>query len=642
MNRPKPAARGDFSKTPLAHLLIYALEKKLTGSMEFTAPDGRSGALTLIEGHVTNARTSEPVAHLGRVLADLGFITDDTLNRTLLAVAQSKRLHGQILLEQKAVTEDQLRDGLKAQLLRKLRHMFGLPPDSIFVFYDAFDVLHGFGGDAVSMTDPLPVIWRAVCETPPWEHVHGTLSRMQNTRLRVVKSATLQRFDFEKDVVDVIERIRRQPMRVSEITALGLVSPRITQLLVYTLLITKQLEGGEVLASSPPPPVPRPVSIPPVARTPRPPAPSVHGFSQSVVPPAPRSSDPGASTGPSASISSTGDRPSGRLSSPPQMPTSMPRAPNVPSFAKITPAFPVTQTNRVGSALDRTPSPAIPAQGSQLSPELTERRIEIKSRSATIDKQDYFEMLGVKRDATPDVVQTAFFTLAKRWHPDRLPKELEAVREEAQRVFARLGEAHQTLMDADRRGRYMRLLNEGGATPDEQETIAAVIDASQNFQRAEIFMKRNDLAQAEILCRKAYEADKQQADYLALLAWLESMKPENQTPKGSLERIAMLDRAVQLNQNCERAYFYRGMLHKKLSNAPSAMRDFRRAAELNPRNVDAAREVRLFEMRKGRVSTAPPPSHHPPITSSSHRTVPHRNSSPPEKSGGLLGKLFKK
>ena len=37
-----------------------------------------------------------------------------------------------------------------------------------------------------------------------------------------------------------------------------------------------------------------------------------------------------------------------------------------------------------------------------------------------------------------------------------------------------------------------------------------------------------------------------------------------------------------------------------------AVMDFRKASELNPRNIDAVREVRLFEMRKSRGSIPPP------------------------------------
>ena len=60
---------------------------------------------------------------------------------------------------------------------------------------------------------------------------------------------------------------------------------------------------------------------------------------------------------------------------------------------------------------------------------------------------------------------------------------------------------------------------------------------------------------------------------------------------------AKLSEAIERSPKCERAIFYRGNLRKKLSDMKGAIADFRRAFELNPRNLDAQREVRLFEMR---------------------------------------------
>lgn len=246
-------------------------------------------------------------------------------------------------------------------------------------------------------------------------------------------------------------------------------------------------------------------------------------------------------------------------------------------------------------------------------------------------------MLDLARDATPEEAQASFFSLAKKWHPDRLPSELGPVRDACSRVFARMSEAHSTLTDSERYSRYMRLLAEGSGSPEMQETVAKVVEAATDFQKAEVCFKRQDYAQAEVLCQKAAKADPTQPDYLAMLAWLISLKPESQSAEKVAECIQMLDRAVAMSDRCERGYFWRGMLHKRVGRADAAIRDFRRAYDLNPRNIDAAREVRLHNMRGGRStrSSMPPAG---PIRPS---PVPGKPAKPDEKPS-LLGRLFKK
>jgi tetratricopeptide (TPR) repeat protein len=263
-----------------------------------------------------------------------------------------------------------------------------------------------------------------------------------------------------------------------------------------------------------------------------------------------------------------------------------------------------------------------------VTPELAARRQQIVERAAQIDREEYFEMLGVTRESTFDEVREAFFNLAKTWHPDRLPPQLADVKEACGRVFARMSEAHATLSDGEKRGKYMKLMTEGGATPEAQDKIAAVVGAATEFQKAEICLRRNDYAQAETLVKKAYKADPQ-PEYLAMIAWLDALKPDHQTPQATQQSIARLDQAIKQNEKLERAYFWRGMLHKRMNNTGRAVNDFRKAAELNPRNIDAVREVRLFEMRKERGSNPPSRPGGP---------APKKE----ETKGGLFGKLFKK
>lgn len=241
-------------------------------------------------------------------------------------------------------------------------------------------------------------------------------------------------------------------------------------------------------------------------------------------------------------------------------------------------------------------------------------RQRIVDKAGSIGSSNYFEILGVAQMATSEEIQAAFVSLAKIWHPDRLPAVLADVRSECSRVFSYIGEAHSTLIDPKRRAEYMHLLREGGATPDDQEKMAILLGAATDFQKAEHFLKRGDNKKAEELVKKAMAADPDQPEYLAALAWLEAMKPENQDEDSTMRRIAMLTEALNKNPKFEKAVYYRAMLWKRLGKERDAMNDFRLSVDLNPRNIDSAREIRLHNMRRdskapgGRGSTKPPPA----------------------------------
>src|SRR5690606_1803361 len=64
------------------------------------------------------------------------------------------------------------------------------------------------------------------------------------------------------------------------------------------------------------------------------------------------------------------------------------------------------------------------------------------------------------------------------------------------------------------------------------------------------------------------------------------------------EILALLDRALQLDEKHEGAHFTKGQVLKKMGDPRSALAHFRAAAEANPHNIDAAREVRLASMKK--------------------------------------------
>ena len=68
------------------------------------------------------------------------------------------------------------------------------------------------------------------------------------------------------------------------------------------------------------------------------------------------------------------------------------------------------------------------------------------------NKRDYYEVLGVDKNATDEELKKAFRKLAKKYHPDANPDN----KEEAERKFKEVNEAYETLSDKQKRQMYDR------------------------------------------------------------------------------------------------------------------------------------------------------------------------------------------
>ena len=66
------------------------------------------------------------------------------------------------------------------------------------------------------------------------------------------------------------------------------------------------------------------------------------------------------------------------------------------------------------------------------------------------EKKDYYEVLGVPKDATEEQIRKAYKKLAIKWHPDKNPDN----RKQAEEKFKEIGEAYSVLSDPQKRNQY--------------------------------------------------------------------------------------------------------------------------------------------------------------------------------------------
>ncbi|TRZ49208.1 molecular chaperone DnaJ, partial [bacterium] len=94
-------------------------------------------------------------------------------------------------------------------------------------------------------------------------------------------------------------------------------------------------------------------------------------------------------------------------------------------------------------------------------------------------KRDYYEILGVKKNASLDEIKKAYREMALRFHPDRVPAEQK---KESEEKFKEVSEAYAVLSDAQKRALYDQYGHSGIDQKYAYEDIFKGADFSSVFQ----------------------------------------------------------------------------------------------------------------------------------------------------------------
>ena len=601
-------ATGNLQATPFGHLLVYLLDRALTGSLVLEEPSGDKHAIWFETGAPAKVKTATPVVYLGQVLVEQRAITREVYERTLQGALHERRLHGQVLLETNAVDIRVLRDALREQLARQVLWLFKLSPATAYGYYDQVNFLERWGAPEGLRTRPLALIWRGLRRHASAADIEAVTGRLGQRLIELHVDAPIRRFRFEASEQALIDVLRAKPQPLASLIASGLAPADDVKRLVYVLVILRQLELGVPGAA--------PVGVDEAPSSSR--IQIAHAGRGSIPDTEKQRSPVPAGRGSIPDVEHVVPRPSGSDRAATPLAAPAPLGSSKPPAAIKPPA--------TSSKPPAVPSSAPPNSGDLL--------LELEALMARLAGTHY-EVLGVPRDASSSTIQNAFFGLAKKWHPDRLRPEMAELKDQITRMFSRISEASQVLSDPTSRRTYDHTLVTGDSV-DEVEHVQRVLKATTAFQKAEVLLKRGNLALAEKEAQTAFDNDPSQADHVALHVWIQAQKPG-----ADLTALAVqLEKAAKAEPNNLRVRWYRGQLLKRMGRQREALHDFRFIVERDPRHTDAHREVRLYSMRRGNR----PPSD-PPFRSPSQPAGPDsqggRKTSPPAKPG-LLNKLFKK
>jgi HD-GYP domain-containing protein (c-di-GMP phosphodiesterase class II) len=238
----RATATGTLQSTPLPHVLVYMLDRGFTGSLVLHDPDGKSHVVYFEGGAPSRVRLDNPVAPLGEELMAARQIAPAAYDACAVAARQAGQRVSDFLLQQGLVSAEGLDKALRSQLLHQIEWLVKLPDETTYEFYQQFDALAGWQGDGDADCEPLNIIlaanrvWRAT------SRIVNTLTKLADHKIVLHPSAELSDLSLTPEEATLLDMIRATPCTLLELYNQGTVSDKVVSTLLYTLLVTRQLE----------------------------------------------------------------------------------------------------------------------------------------------------------------------------------------------------------------------------------------------------------------------------------------------------------------------------------------------------------------------------------------------------------------
>ncbi len=211
--------------------------------------------------------------------------------------------------------------------------------------------------------------------------------------------------------------------------------------------------------------------------------------------------------------------------------------------------------------------------------------------------KNYYQILGVSKEASRAEIKKAYIILAKKYHPDSANEN-----EDTTQIFADISEAYDILSDKEKRKEYDEKLEQyqKGIDVEKQERQEKFM---QYFKRGKRKIFMGDYMGAEKFIQKVYEHFKYtgediDSELLSYYGFILVVSGRNKE-----EGLKMMDKAIidsmfndhNLILNLAEAYFI-------IENKKKGRELLKRALTLKPRSKRASRIKQKYDNKKNGIS----------------------------------------
>ncbi|MBN1771173.1 MAG: DnaJ domain-containing protein [Deltaproteobacteria bacterium] len=501
----------------------------------------RRNVVVLAAGHATKVRLAVPIEMLGRLLIEQGLVGAEQVESTAARQAAAGGRLGDLLVAAGAVDRAAIDRALADQLRRRLLRLFLLPAAGWRLVPET-DLLTERGG-APQPLDLLAVLADGVRSSHSVDTLEGLmLEALAGRTATAAVGPDLGRLQLTPQEQSACRYLARGDWGATVFRAIPAEHRHALLVAAYCLHVTGQLRFSTTVARA--------------SVTPLPPV----GWSPSVPPPA---------------------TPAPRIA-PSSVPPSRPEA-EAPDAAR--------------AADDGSEPVAGPDR---------EAEAQLLGAYERLGRQTYYELLGVPPDATPDALKAAYLERVKRCHPDRAVRlGLAQHRSKLEAIVLQVREAFETLSDPEARAKYDARL--AGTTETTAEQVGEMIDralaAERAYQMAVMFERQHRLDEAQQQADEALRLQPEQGEFLCMSLWLQAVRRPANAAVNDL--VPGMTEAAGRVVSHERAQMQTARLLQRAGRSREALDYFRRVLRRNPQNVDAAREVRLVELRQSKQQAEP-------------------------------------